>query len=142
MNGVVVGVDGSSGSARALRFALDEARMRGVTLHVVSAWAVPALAYSGGTGVAGLPAALEAGAGEAIEHVLGPLEQGQEVAIERHVVEGPAAPVLLDAGVGADLLVVGSRGLGGVGRLLLGSVGREIVHAAPCPVAIVPAAGD
>lgn len=146
MNGVVVGVDGSAGSVIALRFAAEEARLRGTTLHVVGAWELPATAYAGAAGGAGvgfaeLGAELETRAREAVEDALAGIDAG-DVAIERHVVEGHPARVLLEAGAGAELLVVGSRGLGGFARLLLGSVGQELVHHAPCPVAIVPTSAE
>jgi nucleotide-binding universal stress UspA family protein len=139
MNGVVVGVDGSPGSLTALRFALEEARMRGVALQAVAAWQFPAMAYAGGAGVgvADLGADLEAAASRGIDEALAGVEAG-DVAIERHVLQGHPAGVLLDAGAGADLLVVGSRGLGGFARMLLGSVGQEVTHHAPCPTVIVP----
>ena len=53
------------------------------------------------------------------------------------VVEGRAGPLLVDAAEGADLLVVGSRGHGGLAEALLGSVGQYCVHHAPCPVVIM-----
>ena len=57
--------------------------------------------------------------------------------------EGAPAKVLVEASKGADLLVVGSRGLGGFGGLVLGSVGRSCALHAHCPIAIVrPSASD
>jgi len=75
MQGVVIGVDGSAGSITALRFAAEEARLRGTTLHVVGAWEVPATAYAGaaggvGAGFAELGAELEARTLEAIDTAL------------------------------------------------------------------------
>jgi nucleotide-binding universal stress UspA family protein len=147
MNGVVVGIDGSPGSATALRFALEEARLRGTTLHVVGAWQVPAMTYTDGAGASAdvgmrdLSAELNTQAGKALDETLANLDAG-DVPLERHVLEGHPAGVLLDAGAGADLLVVGSRGLGGFARLLLGSVGHEVAHHAPCPTVIVPSPTD
>jgi len=137
MKGVIVGIDGSAGARTALRFAADEARLRGVTLHVIATWHVPAMAYAGG-GIDDLPRALQDGASEAIEESLASLGDVGELTIERHVIEGNAVRVMADAAKDADLLVVGSRGLGGVGRVLLGSVSSALAHQAPCPVAIVP----
>jgi len=68
-------------------------------------------------------------------HVLGGADPG--VPVERSVVEGPAAQVLLRAAAGADLLVLGSRGRGGFAGLLLGSVSQQCAHHAPCPLVIV-----
>jgi nucleotide-binding universal stress UspA family protein len=59
------------------------------------------------------------------------------VEIERQVVEGPAAEVLVQAASPDDLLVVGSRGHGGFAGLLLGSVSQQCVHHARCPVVVV-----
>lgn len=140
MNGVVVGVDGSTGSLAALRFAMEEARLRGATLHVVAAWQMPAMVYAGVAGGAALDdlsAQLSARAGQALDEALNGVDAG-DVPVEQHVLEGRSASVLVDAGAGADLLVVGSRGLGGFSRLLLGSVGNEVAHHAPCPTVIVP----
>jgi len=131
---VVVGVDGSEPSSRALTFAAEEARLRARPLRVVRAWHVPPLVYE-----AYIPEAYE-GAKEASvaldEQVRAVLGDG-DLAIERVVSEGPAAKVLLEAGAGADLLVVGSRGHGGFGGLLLGSVSTQVVHHAHCPVVVV-----
>ena len=60
-----------------------------------------------------------------------------DLEIETRTVEGQAADVLVQAGHGADLLVVGSRGMGGFAELLLGSVSQQCAHHATCPVVIV-----
>ena len=144
MNGVVVGIDGSPGSMTALRFALEEARLRGTTLHVVAAWQFPAMtmAYAGvaRAEVMDLSAELRTRAGQAIDDALAAIDVG-DVPVEQHVLEGHPSGVLVDAGAGADLLVVGSRGLGGFARMLLGSVGHDVAHHAPCPTVIVRAPG-
>jgi len=61
-----------------------------------------------------------------------------DVEVEHRIVEGTAAAALVEESRGADLLVVGSRGLGGFRGLLLGSVGQQVTHHAACPVVIVP----
>jgi nucleotide-binding universal stress UspA family protein len=139
MNGIVVGVDGSTGAAAALSFAVAEARLRGSVLHAVAAWDMPAAAYPLAGGVDDLPVVLQQGAEDALTEALAGIDG---VTVERHVFEGHPARVLLEAATGADLLVVGSRGLGGFARLLLGSTGQEVVHHAPCPVVVVPAPVD
>ena len=133
---IVVGVDGSKSSSGALAWAADEARLRGATLKVVRAWRVPVLAY--GPYASPPPPedfkkSAEALLSEQVTTVLGP---SPVVTVVREVAEGPAAEVIVAASAGADMVVVGSRGLGGFGGLLLGSVGAQVAHHAHCPVTI------
>jgi nucleotide-binding universal stress UspA family protein len=138
---IVVGVDGSPG-ARTLEWAAAEARLRGSRLRAVHAWHLPAAAYGSGGFVPpvginwedDLEEGARAGLAKALDDA-GALLDGIEV--ERHVDEGSAAGVLTEAAADADLLVVGSRGLGGFKELLLGSVGHQCAQHAPCPVVIV-----
>jgi nucleotide-binding universal stress UspA family protein len=142
MGTIVVGVDHSSGAKAALRFALDEARLRHAALRVVHAWQ---LGYVGTPGIEASSTAfgaeldLRSGAQDALEESLREtIPDTDGVELERRVVEGAAASVLVDESRDADLLVVGSRGLGGFRGLLLGSVGQQCAHHAACPVVIVP----
>ncbi len=129
---IVVGVDGSPASAEALSWAARQARLTGAALEAVTAWTYP-MTY-------GFPVIAnvdwEHGARtvltDAIHAVL-----GDDADVLRRVVEGHAAQVLTEAAVGADLLVVGSRGHGGFTGLLLGSVSEHVVTHAPCPVVVV-----
>lgn len=137
---VVVGVDGSDYGARALRWAIDEARRRSAELQVVHAWHYPYI----GVDIAGFtatPSVLE-GAEKAARQVLDDAALVASHAgignVERSLVSGSAASALIEAAKGADLLVVGSRGHGGFVGLLLGSVSQQVAHHAPCPVVIVP----
>ena len=70
--------------------------------------------------------------------VKGVLGDQPAVAVEASAVEGRAARVLVETAKGADLLVIGNRGLGEVGEVLLGSVGLHCVAHASCPVVVVP----
>jgi nucleotide-binding universal stress UspA family protein len=80
---------------------------------------------------------------EELDRVLDEALVGHEgVRVEKAVVEGPAAPLLLDLAKDADLLVVGSRGHGGFVGLLLGSVSQHVVHHSPCTVVVVPPPRD
>ena len=138
---IVVGVDGSASARAALRFALDEARLRGAAVRVVGVWHLPVAAY-GGAFVPpdpDLAGALEPHMRLALEETDG--SEG-DVEVETVVREGAPAATLLEEAQDAELLVVGSRGLGGFRGLLLGSVGQQCAHHAPCPVVIVPHARD
>ena len=131
---VVVGVDGSEGGERALRWAAGEARLRGAPLRAVWAWSYmdqPGGGFDPGYGEDRARAGLD-------EALAGLGDEGGGVEVERLVVCDLPVRALLDAAGGADLLVVGSRGLGGFKGLLLGSVGSQVAHHAPCPVVIVP----
>jgi nucleotide-binding universal stress UspA family protein len=137
---VVVGVDRSPASATALRWAADEARLRQARLRVVMAWQLPSIALYPAPFPADVVADGQLAAqrllAEELDEVLGHDRQGLEV--EPVVVDGAAAPVLLDQAAAASLLVVGSRGHGGFTGLLLGSTSSQVVHHAPCPVTVVP----
>jgi nucleotide-binding universal stress UspA family protein len=138
---IVVGVDGSACARAALRFALHEARIRGARLRAVSAWHVPLGAY--GAGLAPTPESLvedcEEAAHDVLEQALASVGDLGGVEIEGVVREGHPAHVLVEETHDADLLVVGSRGLGGFRELLLGSVSQQCAHHARCPVVIVRA---
>ena len=144
---IVVGVDGSDGAAEALRWALGEARLRGADVRVVHAWSVPLVLSIPSADAFGVPepagsmdqvrTALRKEADNVLEASLKGVE-ADDVTIEGEVVEGKAAQVLIEAARNADLLVVGTRGLGGFTGLLLGSVSQQCTHHAPCPVVVVP----
>jgi nucleotide-binding universal stress UspA family protein len=139
---IVVGVDGSDESRAALRFALEEARLRGAALRCVHAWSYPVLSDATGL-AAGVTAELAGRLGQDAEELLGSVVsevagESPGVEIEQAVAEGPPASVLIDAAEGADLLVVGSRGRGGFAGLILGSVSQQCATHARCPVVIVP----
>jgi len=142
---IVVGVDGSAHARQALHFALAEAALRDARVDVVGSWAVPPLAA---TGVGMIPAfdLLRAELGDSASEVLtrelaDAADAAAGVEVEQRVAQGDAAAVLVEAAVGAELLVVGSRGRGGVTGTVLGSVSRACLHHAPCPVAVVHDAG-
>ncbi len=143
MGRIVVGVDGSDGSRAALRWAVEEARLRGDDLDVVAAWQFPV--YSVPAGVVWTGTLDWSSLAEPTERMLADLiadatvEGEPGVTVRRTVLEGAPAPVLLEAAAGADLLVLGARGHGGFRTLLLGSVSNQCAHHAPCPVVIVPA---
>jgi nucleotide-binding universal stress UspA family protein len=147
MSTIVVGVDGSPGSRAALAWALEEARLRGSTLRALHVWMLPLLTAPT---VGFTPAVVQSEADvEAFERasrevldetVAGAVADGDPgVSIERRLVQGRAAEALIAGSADADLLVVGSRGLGGFKELLLGSVSHQCALHAACPVVIVRA---
>ena len=152
---VVVGVDGSTGARHALDWAIDEARLRKVPLRVVHAWMFGYIGGSANTYPSWGPSVgAYTSVGEDLQDVRSAAEDlvaqaindaradVSGVEIERSVVQGAAAKVLIDAASADDLLVVGSRGHGELAGLLLGSISQQCVHHSPCPVVVVrPANG-
>ena len=136
---IVVGVDGSPHADAALRFAVAEARLRGVPLRVVCAWEPPTSAYVG-EAFAATPDAFVAAEQHAEDVLRTALERLtlDDVQVEALAVEGHPATVLVDQAADAELLVLGSRGHGAAKRLLLGSVSSDLAHHTPCPLVIVP----
>lgn len=137
---VVVGIDGARPSQRALVFALHAARLRGAIVDAVIAWHEP---YGGsrlGLSVSDDPAVYARSASETLERTLRNVRADYwGPPVERHVGRGSPADVLLAAAADAALLVVGSRGRGGLTGVLLGSVAQQLVRDATCPVVVVPA---
>ena len=141
---IVVGIDGSDTAANALDWAMAEAAVRQASLEVVHAWSTPYAYAPMGVGTMPIdPATYERDAKELLaDEVDRALERAavQPPEVHRVLSEGPAAATLLHAAAGADLLVVGTRGRGGVTEMVLGSVSRQCTHHAPCPVVVVPPA--
>ena len=124
MPGILVGIDGSDHSERALEWAMKEAALRSQPLRVVTVQSVAEPA--------------RAAAQEAIDKVLAGLSGPRPESVTVEAVSGIPAEVLVSVGADADLIVLGSRGAGGFARLALGSVSSQVAHHAPCPVVIVP----
>jgi nucleotide-binding universal stress UspA family protein len=144
MPGIIVGVDGSDHSRRALGWAMREAAHHQVPLTVVSVHPPPARpATRIYWGVHTSPedsfdqqlarAAIQEFVDKVASEIGGP---APEVTVT--IVTGDPAEELVRASRDADLLVVGARGSGGFARLLLGSVGSQVSHHAACPVVIIP----
>jgi nucleotide-binding universal stress UspA family protein len=138
-NLVVVGVDGSEGGRRALRWALREAAHRDAAVEAVTAWmwddidTVPIGPSSRGDARERAGQMLEREVQAALaEWVTTP------PTVAREVVEGRPSKVLVDAAADADLLVLGSHGHGRLYHVALGSVSEACIHEATCPVVVVP----
>jgi nucleotide-binding universal stress UspA family protein len=139
---IVVGVDGSECSKKALRWAIAQAQLTGATVEAVAAWQDPVMSgyfygwapmqFEGDS----YQAITEKTLAETVAETAGP--QGRTVQVGTRVVQGHAAQVLMDAAAGAQMLVVGSRGHGTFAGILLGSVSQHCVQHAPCPVTVIP----
>ncbi|MGY2154403.1 universal stress protein [Nocardia gipuzkoensis] len=130
---VVVGVDGSPCSARAVEIAFDEAARRGAELVAVHTWS-EFFRY--------ISRAQMQEEGEELlsESLAGYCEKYPEVPVRRIVVEDRSAKRLLDEGANAQLIVVGSHGGGGFAGMTLGSVSQAVLHGAKVPVIIARSA--
>jgi nucleotide-binding universal stress UspA family protein len=137
---IVAGTDGSEESLRAVDWAAREAALRGAPLRIVAAAAAPP----------GMRSRAAAGEYERVTDILlGERDQALAAAAERAAktahgvlidtdpLHGPAAQAVTESGSGAQMLVLGSRGIGAFTALLLGSVSRYAASHASCPVVVV-----
>ncbi|MGP9683156.1 MULTISPECIES: universal stress protein [unclassified Brachybacterium] len=135
---IVVGYDDTTASAAALRWAAQLARSSGTGLRIVHAWSWPLL----GSGMTGLPVTDSAGPRNQATRLLEDAAATvsllvPEITVRADLIPGTARDVLDDVSQSAELVVVGTRGLGAVMGALLGSVSRGILHDAGCPVAVI-----
>lgn len=141
MPGIVVGIDGSGHSQRALEWAIKEAAIRHAPLTVIHVHQAMA-GWSGG--IASFPddpdRTEQAGAAAQAEtdKVLAELDDARPESVTVTAVHGFPAEELIRASSDADMVVLGSRGAGGFARLLMGSVTTQVSAHANCPVLIVP----
>ena len=142
MPGIIVGVDGSGHSQRALEWAMKEAALRHEALTVITVHQA-VKGYYGTAVVNPEDRALTEQAREAAQaetdKVLAELGESRPDSVTVKAVNGYPVEELLAAADDADIIVLGSRGAGGFTRLLLGSVSSQIAQHAHCPVLIVPA---
>ena len=141
MPGIIVGVDGSGHSQRALEWAMKEAAVRHVPLGILTVH--PAIVgYFGGVVTSSqdleltdeVKAAVKAEADKVLAELSGPHPESVTIT----AVHGFPVEELVKASREADLIVLGSRGVGGFARLMLGSTAGQVVQHAHCPVTIVP----
>lgn len=136
---VVVGYDGSDGSERALQWAAEEARLRGLPLQILSVWEEPMvdMGFGGGAIIDPNLAEVMKERGEQIA------AQGLQMVADRGVhataesVVGPAASALVEASESADLIVTGSHSKRGVAEILLGSTSSQVATHSTCPTIVV-----
>jgi nucleotide-binding universal stress UspA family protein len=132
---VVVGADGSSTAAEAVRNAIELVKLTGGRLHIVTAYKPQQLSVS-----AGSEFAKSIDSGELADSLLADLRSRARTAgvdVETHGKTGAPADAICDVAteVGADLIVIGNKGMSGV-RRVLGSVPNSVAHQAPCAVLI------
>lgn len=140
MGVIVVGVDGSEGAAIALEFAMQEAALRGSRLRMVSAWEIPASVLASVVAGKEFYEEFRENAIKVAREAAAVVDEKQPtVEHEEIVMEGQAAKVLLENADDAELMVVGRRGHGSFAEMLLGSISRQVVVHAKCPVVIVTA---
>lgn len=132
---ILLATDGSKNANLALRAAIDVAEKTGSELHVVHAWhSIPSMGFE-----PYIRAQFQREAQELLAEQVGRTKGKGGEAARAHLVEGPAVDEILDLTeeLGVGLVVIGSRGMGSVGSLLVGSVSEGVVHYAPCPVLVV-----
>jgi len=142
MPGIVVGIDGSHHSTRALEWALKEAALQHAALTVLTVHSVAASPWTGNPVHMGADAEeqekmLQA-AEELTRKVTDQMGESRPDSVTVRAISGFPAKELIEASGDADLVVVGSRGAGGFAKLMVGSVGSQVVEHAHCPVVVVP----
>ena len=142
MAGIVVGVDGSPNSERALNWAMRHSAALAAPLTVLAVHEVPK-SYWGRIPVVGAPdeamlAQLRQEAEELTHRVASSLGNAQPAQVNVRVVSGFVVQELVDASREADLIVLGARHVSGIARLVTGSVSSEVLQQSVCPVVIVP----
>jgi nucleotide-binding universal stress UspA family protein len=137
---IVVGTDGSEESLRAVDWAAREAVLHGAPLRIVSAAALPPR-MTGRPDASGLPTVADALLMDRDRALAAAAQRVTAVAsdlpVEVDELSGPPARAVMEAGSGASMLVVGSRGSGAFTAMILGSVGRYAAGHATCPVVVV-----
>jgi nucleotide-binding universal stress UspA family protein len=141
MPGIIVGVDGSGHSQRALEWAMKEAAMRHAPLTILTVH--PAIVgYFGGVvtsaGDLDLTEQTQAAVKVEADRVLAGLSGSHPESVTVKAVHGFPVEELVSASKGADIVVLGSRGVGGFSRMLMGSTAGLVVQHAYCPVLIIP----
>lgn len=136
---VLVGVDGSPNSHKALAWAAAEAADHRADLVVVNVWehALPPPTGSMSVSERSVPDPNQRTAEDLRREIKEVLGEDPPILVQPHVKQGNPAKVLIDESADADLLVVGTRGHGGFRGLVLGSVSQHVAAYAKCPVTVV-----
>lgn len=137
-NSVVVGVDGSAASTGAVAYAANTAATRGIPLVLVTTYTMPAAMFAEGM-IPPRPVydELEKECQPIIEQArASALKVAPNIEVSHAIVEGNPSQVLIDYTRKAKLIVLGSRGLGGIRGMVLGSVSASVASHAFCPVVV------
>lgn len=141
MPGIIVGVDGSGHSEAALRWAMDEAAIRNAPLTVIAVLEHGADFWTGNPNIFDQHQPGRETARRSVEKAVGQaaarVGDSRPPSVTVQVLSGSPAEILINASDDADMVVVGSRGSGGLARLLMGSVSSHVAQHARCPVVIV-----
>lgn len=143
MSGIIVGVDGSGHSQRALEWAMKEAAIRHTPLTVLTVHEAIRGYYTSVAVYPDDPARTEEAQKAALaeaDQVLAGLDGPHPESVTVKAIHGFPAEELVNAGKDAEMIVLGSRGAGGFSRLLVGSTAHQVVQHAHCPVLIIPPA--
>jgi len=134
---VVVGIDGSAPSRRALAWAVSYARTRALPLIALHSWNLPYVASGFYLAYAAMDR-IVSGAGELLRDELDLVDaSGLVCPVEQRVAADRPAAALVDVSASASLIVLGSRGHGQLVGTMLGSVSDQVSHHAACPVVVV-----
>jgi len=136
---IVVGVDGSPASRKALTWAAAEAADHGADLVVVNVWEHTLLPPAGSLSVSEhfVPDPSQRTAEDLLQVIEEELGENPPVVVRPQVKQGRPAKVLIDESANANLLVVGNRGHGGFVGLVIGSVSQHVTAYAKCPVTVI-----
>ena len=136
---IVVGVDGSPRSRKALTWAAAEAADHGAELIVLNVWEHTLLPPAGNVSVSEryVPEPSQRTSEDLLQVIKDELGEEPPVLVNAQVKQGRPAKVLIEESATADLLVVGKRGHGGFAGLVLGSVSQHVAAYAKCPVTVV-----
>lgn len=138
-NNILLATDGSEDAVAAALAAVDISNRTGAQLHVVHAWRRPREYSYPGISHDALISVYNRHAEEVLKKELGRIRSAGGTVAEAHLETGRAIDAVLDVAdeVGADMILLGSRGLGPVRRVTLGSVSEGVVHHARCPVLVL-----
>jgi len=141
MPGILVGIDGSDNSRKALEWAVREAGLRGTSLTVLAVHAVATNYWTGSperyASDAPETEAVRQAAEDAVQKTVSQVGGPAPTSVTVRAVSGVAAHELVNASADADLLVVGSHGGGGFLRKALGSTTNQVTSHAKSPVVVI-----